>query len=124
MAMMDLNQLDAANFGNPQSPLDMKPDTLLLSTVDSSTIISQPPITAATSFIGFGSSGGEQISPSTGNYPPSHPLAGAKHMCSICGDRASGKHYGVYSCEGCKVNCNKKVCHKVAFRFRDSLKEQ
>ena len=25
--------------------------------------------------------------------------------CKVCGDRASGVHYGVYSCEGCKVSC-------------------
>ena len=24
-------------------------------------------------------------------------------LCAVCNDRASGKHYGVYSCEGCKV---------------------
>jgi hypothetical protein len=24
-------------------------------------------------------------------------------LCRICGDRASGYHYGVHSCEGCKV---------------------
>ena len=29
-------------------------------------------------------------------YPPNHPLSGSKHLCAICEDRASGKHYGVY----------------------------
>jgi len=121
MSMMDTNLLDAASFGGPQSPMEMKPDTAtLLTTVNSSPMMSQSPTSASTSFMGFGSpGGGGQRSPPPGTYPPSHPLSGAKHMCSICGDRASGKHYGVYSCEGCKGFFKRTVRKELTYACRE-----
>lgn len=29
--------------------------------------------------------------------------AGISVECKVCGDKASGFHYGVHACEGCKV---------------------
>lgn len=40
---------------------------------------------------------GQSSSSSTVKSPGSGP------RCSVCGDEASGFHYGVDSCEGCKV---------------------
>ena len=65
-----------------------------------------------------GSPGTMGRSTSPRNYPPNHPLATSKHMCTICGDKASGKHYGVYSCEGCKGFFKRTVRKELSYACR------
>merc|ERR1719220_692812 len=64
--------------------------------------------------------GGQASSPSPKSYPPSHPLANSKHLCTICGDKASGKHYGVYSCEGCKGFFKRTVRKELSYACREN----
>ena len=42
----------------------------------------------------------------------------SKRMCTICGDKASGKHYGIYSCEGCKGFFKRTVRYELSYVCR------
>lgn len=44
----------------------------------------------------------------------------SKHVCKVCGDRASGKHYGLYSCEGCKGFFKRTVRKELSYSCRDN----
>ena len=95
-------------YEEPQSPLDQKPDPMALMQRGYSP--GSPNMAA--------SPGMRPSSP--GNYPPNHPLANSKHLCTICGDKASGKHYGVYSCEGCKGFFKRTVRKELSYACREN----
>ncbi|XP_063914397.1 retinoic acid receptor RXR-alpha-B [Zophobas morio] len=111
--------LSMNSLGAPQSPLDMKPDASTLGQFSP-----QGPNSPVSFSMGHGSllspSGNAANKSSSGSaYPPNHPLSGSKHLCSICGDRASGKHYGVYSCEGCKGFFKRTVRKDLSYACRE-----
>ncbi|KAG9509514.1 Retinoic acid receptor RXR, partial [Fragariocoptes setiger] len=104
------NKAPASQYGSVVSPLSAGMDCL---TIDNLAATMSP----GSAHSGVASPTQSSQSP---NYPPNHPLSGSKHVCSICGDQASGKHYGVYSCEGCKGFFKRTVRKNLSYACRES----
>ncbi|XP_075162054.1 ecdysone-induced protein 75B isoform X3 [Haematobia irritans] len=71
------------------------------------------------------------LSPSSGSAPsmslsgnceepsssiPDLEFDGTTVLCRVCGDKASGFHYGVHSCEGCKGFFRRSIQQKIQYR--------
>ncbi|XP_063226150.1 nuclear hormone receptor E75 isoform X1 [Bacillus rossius redtenbacheri] len=59
--------------------------------------------------------------PERGHEEPSSSIPdlefdGTTVLCRVCGDKASGFHYGVHSCEGCKGFFRRSIQQKIQYR--------
>ncbi|KAM5127221.1 photoreceptor-specific nuclear receptor-like [Mantella aurantiaca] len=48
--------------------------------------------------------------------PPSGPVVSPALLCRVCGDSSSGKHYGIFACNGCSGFFKRSVRRKLIYR--------
>lgn len=42
-------------------------------------------------------------------------------LCKVCGDTSSGKHYGIYACNGCSGFFKRSVRRKLIYRWEQGV---
>lgn len=114
----DLDMLDASQQNSVRSPTLLSASSVTVGEGARSPELSD--VSMGTSYTPLRSPSEYGMSPVAvlGNLAASSGLV--KHFCAICADRASGKHYGVYSCEGCKGFFKRTVRKELQYACRDN----